>query len=190
MRTARANEGGGSSFSFSGSPFTPFSLTAPGRVALYACDVAGFGDRFVSTRMDCEGMRPAGQIGYARREAEPGLVPLVRFYREVSGIVSGIVACLDGPPADNGAEKAGGSVATHAVYNIGNNRSEELIRVVGLLEAETGRTAGRVPSCGVALRVVTDDLLVSLGCNTRVTEITDDHDCSATITVSGARQLG
>ena len=30
-------------------------------------------------------MRPGGQIGYARREAEPGLVPLVRFYREVSG---------------------------------------------------------------------------------------------------------
>lgn len=76
---------GGSSFRFSGSPFTPFRSTAPGRVALYACEVAGTADRFVSTRMDCEGMRPAGQIGYARREAEPGLVPLVRFYREVSG---------------------------------------------------------------------------------------------------------
>ena len=64
-----------------------------------------------------------------------------RDFTFIDDIVSGIVACLDGPPADNGAEKAGGSVATHAVYNIGNNRSEELIRVVGLLEAETGRTA-------------------------------------------------
>ena len=77
--------GRGSSFRFAGSPFTPFSSTGPGRLALYACEVSGTGDRFVSTRMDCEGTRPTGQIGYARREAEPGLVPLMRFYREVSG---------------------------------------------------------------------------------------------------------
>ena len=77
--------GGGPNFRFSGSPFTPFNSTAPGRLALFACEVAGSADRFVSVRMDCEGMRLAGQIGYARREAEPGLVPLLRFYREASG---------------------------------------------------------------------------------------------------------
>jgi hypothetical protein len=34
--------------------------------------------------MDCEGMRPAGQIGFARREPAAGLVPLKRYYRASS----------------------------------------------------------------------------------------------------------
>lgn len=66
-----------------------------------------------------------------------------RDFTFIDDIVSGIVACLDGPPQDNGAEKAGGSTATHAVYNIGNSRSEELMRVVELLEEATGRKALR-----------------------------------------------
>ena len=37
--------------------------------------------------------------------------------------------------------KAGGSNGPHAVYNIGNNRSEDLMRVVELLEEATGRKA-------------------------------------------------
>ena len=37
--------------------------------------------------------------------------------------------------------KAGGSIAPHALYNIGNSRSEDLSRVIELLERETGRTA-------------------------------------------------
>ena len=37
--------------------------------------------------------------------------------------------------------KAGGSIAPHAIYNIGNSRTEELMRVVELLEKETGRKA-------------------------------------------------
>ena len=53
----------------------------------------------------------------------------------------GIVACLDGPPGDDGATKPGGSVAPHALYNIGNNRSEELMRVIGIIEAACGRKA-------------------------------------------------
>ena len=64
-----------------------------------------------------------------------------RDFTFVDDIVSGVVACLDKPPANDGAEKAGGSFAPHAVYNIGNHRSEDLMRVVALLEQETGRKA-------------------------------------------------
>jgi UDP-glucuronate 4-epimerase len=64
-----------------------------------------------------------------------------RDFTYVDDIVRGIVACLDGPPADDGEVKAGGSTATHAVYNIGNSRSEDLMKVVALLEQETGRKA-------------------------------------------------
>ena len=66
-----------------------------------------------------------------------------RDFTYIDDIVSGIVACLDGPPRPDGMEKAGGSRAPHALYNIGNSRSEDLMRVVALLEAETGRTATR-----------------------------------------------
>lgn len=64
-----------------------------------------------------------------------------RDFTYVDDIVRGVVACLDGPPADNGEAKAGGSTSPHAVYNIGNSRSEDLMRVVELLEQETGRKA-------------------------------------------------
>jgi len=55
--------------------------------------------------------------------------------------VRGVVACLDGAPADDGEPKAGGSTSPHAIYNIGNHRSEDLMRVVDILEQETGRKA-------------------------------------------------
>jgi len=64
-----------------------------------------------------------------------------RDFTYIDDIVSGVVACLDSPPADNGGAKAGGSSAPHALYNIGNSRSEDLMRVVELLEQETGRKA-------------------------------------------------
>ncbi len=64
-----------------------------------------------------------------------------RDFTYIDDIVSGIVACLDSPPADDGKSKAGGSIAPHALYNIGNHRSEDLMRVVELLEQETGRKA-------------------------------------------------
>jgi len=37
--------------------------------------------------------------------------------------------------------KAGGSSAPHALYNIGNSRSEDLMRVVQLLEEAIGKKA-------------------------------------------------
>ncbi|NUQ17497.1 MAG: NAD-dependent epimerase/dehydratase family protein [Sphingomonas sp.] len=64
-----------------------------------------------------------------------------RDFTYIDDIVRGIVACLDSPPADDGEAKAGGSTSPHALYNIGNSRSEDLMRVVELLERETGRKA-------------------------------------------------
>jgi UDP-glucuronate 4-epimerase len=66
---------------------------------------------------------------------------MFRDFTYVDDIVAGVVACLDSPPADDGAAKAGGSVKPHALYNIGNNKSEHLMKVVGLLEEACGRKA-------------------------------------------------
>ena len=64
-----------------------------------------------------------------------------RDFTYIDDIVRGVIACLDNPPEDNGETKAGGSISPHAIYNIGNHRSEDLMRVVELLEQETGRKA-------------------------------------------------
>nr|WP_294850366.1 NAD-dependent epimerase/dehydratase family protein [uncultured Sphingomonas sp.] len=64
-----------------------------------------------------------------------------RDFTFIDDIVSGVVACLDNPPADNGNAKAGGSRSPHALYNIGNHKSEELMRMISLLEEATGRKA-------------------------------------------------
>jgi len=64
-----------------------------------------------------------------------------RDFTFIDDIVSGVVACLDSPPADDGSEKAGGSVKPHALYNIGNHRSEKLTRVIELIEQACGTKA-------------------------------------------------
>lgn len=64
-----------------------------------------------------------------------------RDFTYIDDIVRGVVAVFDGPPADNGELKAGGSTNPHAIYNIGNSRSEDLMRLVELLEEATGRKA-------------------------------------------------
>src|SRR5438034_11118410 len=64
-----------------------------------------------------------------------------RDFTYIDDIVRGVVACLDGPPADDGSTKAGGSRSPHAIYNIGNHKSEELMRMVSLIEQATGRNA-------------------------------------------------
>lgn len=64
-----------------------------------------------------------------------------RDFTYIDDIVRGVVACLDSPPVDDGSVKAGGSTAPHALYNIGNSRSEDLMRVVQLLEEATGKQA-------------------------------------------------
>jgi len=64
-----------------------------------------------------------------------------RDFTYIDDIVRGVIGCLDSPPLDDGKVKAGGSLNPHALYNIGNSRSEDLMRVVELLEQETGRKA-------------------------------------------------
>lgn len=61
-----------------------------------------------------------------------------RDFTYIDDIVEGVLACLDRPPADDGCEKAGGSVKPHALYNIGNNRSEHLMRLIEVLEQACG----------------------------------------------------
>ena len=64
-----------------------------------------------------------------------------RDFTFIDDIVSGVIACLDNPPADDGEMKAGGSVKPHRLYNIGNHRSEHLMKVVDILQTELGRKA-------------------------------------------------
>ena len=67
-----------------------------------------------------------------------------RDFTYIDDIVAGVIAALDNPPPDDGAVKAGGSTKPHRLYNIGNHRSEHLLRVIEIIEAECGRTAEKV----------------------------------------------
>jgi UDP-glucuronate 4-epimerase len=64
-----------------------------------------------------------------------------RDFTYIDDIVAGVIACLDNPPPDDGKLKAGGSIKPHRLYNIGNNRSEHLMSVIGLFEDAIGRKA-------------------------------------------------
>ena len=66
-----------------------------------------------------------------------------RDFTYIDDIVAGIVACVDNPPADDGTVKAGGSISPHRIYNIGNNRSEDLGEMISLIEQACGRLAER-----------------------------------------------
>ena len=66
-----------------------------------------------------------------------------RDFTYIDDIVTGVVAALDNPPPDDGQEKAGGSFGPHRLYNIGNNRSEHLGRMIDLLEECVGKPAIR-----------------------------------------------
>jgi UDP-glucuronate 4-epimerase len=66
---------------------------------------------------------------------------MYRDFTYIDDIIAGVIAALDNPPPDDGAEKAGGSIKPHRLYNIGNHKSEHLMKVVSILEAECGRKA-------------------------------------------------
>ncbi len=66
---------------------------------------------------------------------------MYRDFTYIDDIISGVVACLDTPAPDDGAAKAGGSTKPHRLYNIGNHRSEYLMKVVEILEQECGKKA-------------------------------------------------
>jgi UDP-glucuronate 4-epimerase len=67
-----------------------------------------------------------------------------RDFTYIDDIVTGVVAALDNPPPDDGEIKAGGSRSPHRIYNIGNHRSEELGRMIELIEQACGRKAQKV----------------------------------------------
>jgi UDP-glucuronate 4-epimerase len=64
-----------------------------------------------------------------------------RDFTYIDDVVNGVIAVLDNPPSDDGKEKPGGSRAPHRIYNIGNHRSEPLLRMIALLERATGKPA-------------------------------------------------
>jgi UDP-glucuronate 4-epimerase len=66
-----------------------------------------------------------------------------RDFTYVDDAVAGVLAALDRAPSDDGAAKPGGSVAPHAIYNLGNNRAEPLGRLIDLIEQASGRSAIR-----------------------------------------------
>ena len=66
-----------------------------------------------------------------------------RDFTYIDDIVTGVVAALDRPPADDGAIKPGNGVAPHAIYNLGNHRAEPLGRLIDLIEQASGRPAIR-----------------------------------------------
>ncbi len=57
-----------------------------------------------------------------------------RDFTYIDDVTAGVLACLDKPPAP-------GQAPPYRLYNIGNNRSEELSRFVELLEQAIGRKA-------------------------------------------------
>ena len=57
-----------------------------------------------------------------------------RDFTFIDDVVAGVLGCLDRPPEDKGPPP-------YRVYNIGNNRSEDLKHFLGLLEKATGKKA-------------------------------------------------
>jgi UDP-glucuronate 4-epimerase len=66
-----------------------------------------------------------------------------RDFTYIDDIIAGVTAALDNPPPDDGGVKAGGSTSPHRLYNIGNHRSEELTRLIKLIEQACGKKAIR-----------------------------------------------
>jgi len=67
-----------------------------------------------------------------------------RDFTFIDDIISGVIAAHDNPPPDDGQPKAGGSLSPHRLYNIGNNRAEELGKLIALIEEACGRKAIRI----------------------------------------------
>ena len=66
---------------------------------------------------------------------------MFRDFTYIDDIIAGVIATLDNPAPDDGTVKAGGSTKPHRLYNIGNHKSEPLMKVVGLLEDSIGKKA-------------------------------------------------
>lgn len=67
-----------------------------------------------------------------------------RDFTYIDDIVSGVIGCLDNPPMDDGTINVGQSNAPHRVFNIGNNKSENLLHFIKVLEDALGVKAEKV----------------------------------------------
>ena len=61
---------------------------------------------------------------------------MMRDFTYIDDIVAGVLAVLDQPP-----QEGDGETPPHQVFNIGNNRSEKLMRFIGLIEDALGAKA-------------------------------------------------
>lgn len=66
---------------------------------------------------------------------------MYRDFTYIDDIIAGVMASLDNPAPDDGEVKAGGSTKPHRLYNIGNHKSEHLMKVVEILEEQLGKKA-------------------------------------------------
>jgi UDP-glucuronate 4-epimerase len=64
-----------------------------------------------------------------------------RDFTFIEDIIDGVVRCMDNPPKDDGTMHTVGSNAPHRVYNIGNNNTENLMDMIGVLEKSLGKKA-------------------------------------------------
>lgn len=66
---------------------------------------------------------------------------MLRDFTFIDDIVNGVVLALDHPPEDDNREKPGGFTTPHRLYNIGNNRPEQLTALIHAIEDACGRKA-------------------------------------------------
>lgn len=66
---------------------------------------------------------------------------MLRDFTFIDDIVNGIILALDRPPEDDNRKKPGGFTTPHRLYNIGNNRPEQLIDLIQAIEKACGRKA-------------------------------------------------
>ncbi len=64
-----------------------------------------------------------------------------RDFTFIDDIVNGVILALDQPPEDDNRQKPGGFTTPHRLYNIGNNRPEQLTDLIQAIEQACGRKA-------------------------------------------------
>lgn len=67
-----------------------------------------------------------------------------RDFTYIDDVAQSVIDIIARPPSDDGRGKPGGSIAPHAIYNIGNNRPEQLATMVSLIEQACGCTAEKI----------------------------------------------
>lgn len=104
-----------------------------------------------------------------------------RDFTYIDDIIAGVLAVLDHPPADDGAVKPGGSSAPHALYNLGNHRSEKLTDLIAILEEACGKKAEidwQPMQAGDVVRTYADIEAISRNLGYRpTTDISDGLPC-------------